>query len=776
MQRQKSEALMIDFQQLNKNEIPSVQYSAAASVIAAIYAFTVIAGLPAAFDLDLPYLPVILICCISSAALNFTWNHRNTVYFRLAAVLIPVISAVVLGSMVRNGIALTGNAVLKEAGAAGYKIMMPFSVTCAEAEYSQCIAVTAGIAAVLMVLLCTHLFRDSNCPAALLMLAGLSVINMLYGNTESCIWLAASFICTVAVIIKTFMEEKYIGQSRQLMITKGVLLCMCIMIVTTAIIMTAGSSAEYQIPKVMQRITSGIEKNIDNSRYGNPEKQVMPSGNFESLDDLKFTDTVMLDITADEHESLYLRGFVGGSYTGNGWETVDGNILYGTADVFYWMHKEGMFGQSMIASAAQVLDKKTAEDTVSMSVKVKGADRRYYYTPYEMTGLTADGERVLDETLLEESSISGRGWNGAEYYEITALKNQVKRFPSLVTELEESYDDEQYSQYLMNESHYNAFVYDTYTELSDETEKLLERHLSRYGSNIAEGGRHLNYTQAKAIILDYLNNKIIYSEEIPEQTGSDDFVKGFLESDKTGYSVHYATAAALMFRYYGIPARYVEGYLITPDKVENAKDGSKISITGRDAHAWAEYYQDGIGWIPFETTPVYMDVMEQPETESALGDGGSSGQIAGAGMEMAEDNYESEEPEKDEDERKSLPWGKIFAAIALLLAAVLILALILHLVRRKRRLNELKRSFAMENTNWAVINMYAYILKLQDVLNLEPNMQIYAVYQKAAFSAEWILQEEKQQVADYKDQLLNRIIKECKLRNRFVYRWIKGIY
>lgn len=39
-----------------------------------------------------------------------------------------------------------------------------------------------------------------------------------------------------------------------------------------------------------------------------------------------------------------------------------------------------------------------------------------------------------------------------------------------------------------------------------------------------------------------------------------DFVLNFLDGTRKGYSVHYATAAAMMFRYYGIPARYVEGF------------------------------------------------------------------------------------------------------------------------------------------------------------------------------------------------------------------------
>ena len=64
-----------------------------------------------------------------------------------------------------------------------------------------------------------------------------------------------------------------------------------------------------------------------------------------------------------------------------------------------------------------------------------------------------------------------------------------------------------------------------------------------------------------------------------------------------------------MFRYFGIPARYVEGYIITPEDANSAKSGEPIAVTGENAHAWAEYYRDGVGWIPFEATPPYLFVM-----------------------------------------------------------------------------------------------------------------------------------------------------------------------
>lgn len=121
-----------------------------------------------------------------------------------------------------------------------------------------------------------------------------------------------------------------------------------------------------------------------------------------------------------------------------------------------------------------------------------------------------------------------------------------------------------------------------------------------------------------------------YQKEIPYtyQPGvtpyGQDFVDYFLEKNRRGYCAHFASAATLLFRYMGIPARYVEGYAIDPEdigeegeilhdaKVEDYYDGYmeleetgvvKVNITDANAHAWVEIYQDGKGWQVVDITP-----------------------------------------------------------------------------------------------------------------------------------------------------------------------------
>ncbi len=75
-----------------------------------------------------------------------------------------------------------------------------------------------------------------------------------------------------------------------------------------------------------------------------------------------------------------------------------------------------------------------------------------------------------------------------------------------------------------------------------------------------------------------------------------DIAVGFLRDFKQGVCRHFASAATLMYRALGIPARYVIGY------VGETVAGEWTDITTASAHAWVEVYIDGFGWVQIEVT------------------------------------------------------------------------------------------------------------------------------------------------------------------------------
>ena len=133
-------------------------------------------------------------------------------------------------------------------------------------------------------------------------------------------------------------------------------------------------------------------------------------------------------------------------------------------------------------------------------------------------------------------------------------------------------------------------------------------------------------------IRDYLDKNCEYTTSPGKLPEGKDFVEHFLKDTNKGYCTYFATAAVMMFRSAGVPARYVEGYCFqvkgNEDVVENgmvltSKNVWKeigyceVSVKDSNAHAWVEFYVDGVGWIDFEVTPGNDDGLgEIPEIET----------------------------------------------------------------------------------------------------------------------------------------------------------------
>lgn len=99
------------------------------------------------------------------------------------------------------------------------------------------------------------------------------------------------------------------------------------------------------------------------------------------------------------------------------------------------------------------------------------------------------------------------------------------------------------------------------------------------------------------MVRDTLDEQLEYREDTVTYNGRNDFLRYIFEQSKCGYSLHYATAATLMLRYFGVPARYVEGYYLPGDEAADYASGENIILSEAHAHAWTEYYLDGVGWI-----------------------------------------------------------------------------------------------------------------------------------------------------------------------------------
>jgi transglutaminase-like putative cysteine protease len=102
------------------------------------------------------------------------------------------------------------------------------------------------------------------------------------------------------------------------------------------------------------------------------------------------------------------------------------------------------------------------------------------------------------------------------------------------------------------------------------------------------------WNKIEAICAD-LDSRHSYSQNY--SAGPGDPVSDFILSKKPSYCEYFASAAVIMMRAVGIPARYVIGYYAH----DHDNSGNTI-VLQRDAHAWAEAYVNGT-WITVDATP-----------------------------------------------------------------------------------------------------------------------------------------------------------------------------
>lgn len=106
------------------------------------------------------------------------------------------------------------------------------------------------------------------------------------------------------------------------------------------------------------------------------------------------------------------------------------------------------------------------------------------------------------------------------------------------------------------------------------------------------------------IITRFLTTNYEYTLTPEKHRGNKDFVSTFLFETQEGYCTYFASSMAILARLNGIPARYVEGFLVDPSKKD--KEGY-VKITESNAHAWVEVYLDGYGWTVVESTPPFSE-------------------------------------------------------------------------------------------------------------------------------------------------------------------------
>lgn len=164
-------------------------------------------------------------------------------------------------------------------------------------------------------------------------------------------------------------------------------------------------------------------------------------------------------------------------------------------------------------------------------------------------------------------------------------------------------------------THVNYVGIGSYDHILEQCLRLPEATKVRAETILAQSGIRLDdYNTSKSMaqaIADFVSQSAQYDlQTLPMPKGERDFAMWFLEESDTGYCVHFASAATVLLRAVGIPARYVTGYMF------EAQSGKRVTVRSNTAHAWVEYYDTYSGWTVLDATPgEWMEETEQTQPQ-----------------------------------------------------------------------------------------------------------------------------------------------------------------
>lgn len=460
---------------------------------------------------------------------------------------------------------------------------------------------------------------------------------------------------------------------------------------------------------VSDRLQAETETFFENIRFGGTESG-MTSGNIlltsDKTEDGNEESEAVLTLTMSQPHGYYLKGYIGHRYTGSGWESLEITNPDKNNRLFYWLDMDNFRSESILAQAAQLTNERETGDADINVVTVVNhkASRKYFYIPYETKTLEGKGIRLLD------GEIRPAGTRGQVRYTFTAVTGLLEDYPDIAAVLSKDINNEEVSPFLQSEANYRKFVYENYLELPEETEEALKSYLGDSDKN----NKKVSTEEAKARIITALN-EFKYDKNVASEYVSGDLTAEFLER-KAGGDLQFATAAATALRYYGIPARIAEGYIITDEMTDEIEAGEEIKVTKDCAHCWAEYYSQGTGWIPFEVCPPYIGTVRSADNIKTVGDTVSTKQ----------DNEEAED--KEPENETVVPESEVnYMTLAVFLLIIIIAAAALFIYMYRKKAGCSRKDFMNSDRKEAIISMMKYIRRTEARTQL---MGEYAVMRK----------------------------------------------
>lgn len=410
-------------------------------------------------------------------------------------------------------------------------------------------------------------------------------------------------------------------------------------------------------------------------------------------------DETALTMTADSppEDTVYLKGFIGNIYQGTYWEEIseenfqsaaEDQYSYGlnaaqNPDIDWQKIGYSVLQQYLVRGPYEYAAGRGAGETLDFSLSYQNTPEEFVYAPYLSAVDDGNVEYYADVELIRTGKEAVQGKFYPEIPEVSGSTGYAS------------------GSYGAENIFYLSYVSQEYLYVPSEGLEQLKSSWASVLEEYQDMTGHYPTLQETTTLIRQMLSECSYSLDLDPVPKGADFVEDFLFRQKKGFCTHFASTSVLLYRLAGYPARYATGYIARPEEFRENENGTYTAeIPGKNAHAWAEVYQDnGAGWIPVEMTPGYDEGRENQEEETT-----AESVLSPTPEEIPEqENVQGgvNEPEDLQVSVRGVPTVLLRAAAGVCAAAALILILVLRrkIIReiRKRKFNQKNRRKALKD-------------------------------------------------------------------------------
>lgn len=635
---------------------------------------------------------------------------------------------------------------------------------------------------------------------------------LVLGVVPDSFWFASYIISSIAILGSHSLEHHY-GKSAIQIKTSWMLFLigMLLFVVIYSIFTPKQYEKNVDIDKVKQNIQTNMmeiqeNKVWKNSIFGdlfqvkyNIANGGVNGGKLGRVNEIAFTNTTALQVELPEQvkNATYLRSFVGSVYNGNSWEQLSGQDKRSNEALRNLFERDNISYDNPSGFVENTLNRLN-ENMQEQVIKIQciNENPEHNFIPYFIYNPIKIDDKGYNQLIGRENR---------DNYWVNYSKNSnefVKQWSnSLYSKQKGNFNlamsgmpVPQAEIYKNDMKEYRFFINGAYTGVpkNSKAAKLFEKEQI--------DPSHITSAEIQVrikLVREYLNKHTKYSLSPGMLPKGKDFVDYFLFEKQTGYCTHYATAATILLRSMGVPARYAEGYIITEKDISSVTVPDKaktrtITVKDTNAHAWVEVFLDQYGWIPVEFTPGYGGV--------ATGNTKPENMVAPVKKEIPTPTPVQKEKLKkavksnaDKGIAISAAWQRIFKLGICILGIMILLAAGIS-IRREVYLFRYRKLLQNEDRNKKTIFIYQQMKKVfayYGVLEQEGQTgfsgvienrfdfigegefeEVYGVILKAGFSEYMVTEEEYQRVLEFFDSFKINLEASGSKRERAYFKWV----